>query len=235
MKGGHTGLKVVRQEERCLIAAFEDGAETGEGGRRSHVTRKLATALLAALALFAFQLVHAQTSSAATGLACAQTGMETVASDADDYPPGSTAHFSGTGYAPDCDVQLNVSRPDGVTDTVTATTDLLGNFAADYPLPPPPGVIGPYHLDVLGFAGLTLASMDFTDANNDANIAPGWAPVNTVTTFSSLYRKTAGGTVQHVRITLPVGYTNISVPAMAFSSGTWSAPTINQANRTIDV
>jgi len=64
------------------------------------MTRKLATALLAALALFAFQLVHAQTSSAATGLACAQDGLETVASDAADYPPGSTAHFTGTGLRP---------------------------------------------------------------------------------------------------------------------------------------
>src|SRR4051794_27342690 len=236
MTAGHTRRNVVRQEQRCPIAALEGGTETSEDARRTHLTRKLATALLAALALFAFQLVHAQTSSAATGLlACAQTGMETVASDADDYAPGSTAHFSGTGYAPDCDVQLNVSRPDGVTDTVAATTDLLGNFTADYPLPPPPGVIGPYHLDVLGYGGMTLASMDFTDANNDAHVAPGWAATNSTVTFSTLYRKTTGGTVQHVRVTLPVGYTNISVAAQAFSSGTWGAPAINQTNRTVDV
>src|SRR6476646_700095 len=176
MKAGHTGRNDVRQEQRWQIAALHTPA-----------TRRLATVLFAALALFAFQLVHAQTSSAATGLACPQTGMETVASDAGDYAPGSTAHFSGTGYAPDCDIQLNVSRPDGVTDTVTATTDLLGNFTADYALPPPPGVIGPYHLDVLGYADITLASLDFTDANNDANIAPGWAATNTTTTFNTLY------------------------------------------------
>src|SRR3954454_2100041 len=182
---------------------MQDGAGTTADGAGTHVIRKLATVLFAALALFAFQLVHAQTSSAAAGLACPQTGMETVASDAGDYPPGSTAHFSGTGYGHDCDVQLNVSRPDGVTDTVSATTDLMGNFTADYPLPPPPGVIGPYHLDVLGYAGITLASMDFTDANNDAHVVPGWAPVNTVTTFSSLYRVTTGNNtpIQHVRIT----------------------------------
>src|SRR4051794_1847123 len=223
MKAAHTERDGVRQEQCWQIAAL-----------RTPMTRRLVTVLFAALALFAFQLVHAQTSSAATGLACAQTSLETVASDAADYPPGSTAHFTGTGYAPDCDVQLNVTRPDGATDTVTATTDLLGNFTADYPLPPPPGVIGPYHLDVLGYAGMTLASMDFTDANNDANIAPGWAPTSTVTNFSTLYRKTTGNTVQHVRLTLPTGYSNISVTASAFSSGTWGAPTINQANRTID-
>ena len=55
------------------------------------------------------------------------------------------------------------------------------------------------------------------------------------TTFSTLYRKTTGGTVQHVRITLPVGYTNISVAATAFSSGTWSTPVVNQVTRTVDV
>src|SRR3954470_9435764 len=54
-------------------------------------------------------------------------------------------------------------------------------------------------------------------------------------TFSTLYRKTTGGTVQHVRITLPVGYTNLSVAAAAFSSGTWGTPAVNQATRTVDV
>src|SRR6188472_1889154 len=140
------------------------------------------------------QLALAQSGSAATGDPCPRTGMETVASDAEDYAPGSTAHFSGTGYSADCDVQLNISRPDGVVDSVTTTTDLFGNFTADYPLPPPPGVIGPYHLDVLGYADASLASLDFTDANNDGNIAPEWAPGNTATTFNTLYRVTAGGT-----------------------------------------
>src|SRR6266516_4243589 len=152
MKVAHAGSDSTRRQ-RWLIAALgtpdadseqstvQDGDATAAHGAGAPMMRRLATVLFAALALFAFQLVHAQTSSAATGVACGQTGMETVASDAADYPPGSTAHFPGTGYAPDCDVQLNVSRPDGVTDTLTATTDLLGNFSADYALPPPPGVI----------------------------------------------------------------------------------------------
>src|SRR5712671_2124311 len=89
------GSTLPREEESEMR---QDGADTTAGGAGTHMTRKLATALLAALALFAFQLVHAQTSSAATGLACVQTGLETVASDAADYPPGSTAHFTGTGY-----------------------------------------------------------------------------------------------------------------------------------------
>ena len=70
------------------------------------------------------------------------------------------------------------------------------------------------------------AQTSFTDANNDAHVAPGWAPTNTPTTFSSLYRVTTGATVQHVRIKLPTGYTNISVPATAFSSGTWGTASV---------
>ena len=72
-------------------------------------------------------------------------------------------------------------------------------------------------------------------ANNDAHIAPGWADTGETVTFSTLYRKTTGGTVQHVRITLPEDYSNISVAGTSFSSGTWSAPVVNQTNRTIDV
>src|SRR5689334_23777337 len=46
--------------------------------------------------------------------------------------------------------------------------------------------------------------------NNHSHHPPGRAHFNTETTFSSLYRKTNGGTVQHVRITLPVSYLGIS-------------------------
>src|SRR4051794_28000323 len=228
----------VGMSARREVAAAEVGATDGDpatASRHGRTKRHLLAAAFAAVAFVLVQLTLVQNGSAATGDPCPKTGIETVASDAPDYAPGTTAHFSGTGYTAGCDVQLNISRPDGVVDSMTVTTDLFGNFTADYPLPPPPGVIGPYHLDVVGYAGAVLASMDFTDANNDANVAPGWAATNSTVTFSSLYRKTTGGTVQHVRITLPVGYTNISVPATAFSSGTWSAPTVNQLTRTIDV
>ena len=177
---------VARPEAATGVVPSEDGEPaTATSRRRVH----LLAALLAALSFMFVQLALAQNGSAATGDPCPATGMETVASDAEDYPPGSTAHFSGTGYTADCDVQLNISRPDSVVDTATVTTDLFGNFTYDYPLPPPPGVIGPYHLDVLGYAGATLASMDFTDANNDAHVAPGWAATNTTVTFSTLYRE----------------------------------------------
>ena len=64
-----------------------DGAAT-RGGTRG-LTGRLAIALLAALALFAFQLAHAQSSSAATGVPCPQTGNELVATDQRSYDPGS--------------------------------------------------------------------------------------------------------------------------------------------------
>ncbi|MFL5755293.1 MAG: S8 family serine peptidase, partial [Chloroflexota bacterium] len=109
--------------------------------------------------------------------------------------------------------RLNLARAIGDTGTAAVTPAGAAPVGSGGPL------VGPY----------------VVAANNDANIAPGWAPTNTTMTFSTLYRKTTGGTVQHVRITLPVGYTNISVAAAAFSSGTWSTPVVNQVARTIDV
>jgi len=88
-----------------------DGAAT-RGGTRG-LTGRLAIALLAALALFAFQLAHAQSSSAATGVPCPQTGNELVATDQSVYVPGSLVHMTGMGYAPGCDVVVKVTRPDG--------------------------------------------------------------------------------------------------------------------------
>jgi len=226
-----------------------DGAGTSVGGAAARkgatgMTGRLAVALLVALTLFAFQLSHAQSSSAATGVPCPQTGNEVVATDQRSYEPGSLVHVTGMGYAPNCDVVVKITRPDGSVVTGdgsfapgsdTVTTDLFGGLNYDYLLQSIPPVEGTYVIEVLGLSDTVLARMTFHDANNDANVAPGWAATNSTVTFSSLYRKTTGGTVQHVRITLPVGYSSISVAASAFSSGTWSAPTINQTNRTIDV
>jgi uncharacterized repeat protein (TIGR01451 family) len=64
-------------------------------------------------------------------------------------------------------------------------------------------------------------------ANNDGHVAPQWAPGSATTTFNVLYRVTTGGIVQHVKVTLPVDYTDITPGATAFSSGTWGAPTVS--------
>jgi uncharacterized repeat protein (TIGR01451 family) len=223
----------MRREAAVAVASIDEMGEFSTDGepvtsasrRRIH----LLAALFAALAFVVVQLALAENGSAGTGVLCLKTGMETVATDAADYPPGSTVHITGTGYAPGCDAQISIFRPDTVVETFTATSDLFGNLAYDYLLPGPPGVIGDYGLEVRGYADVLLASMAFTDANNDTHVAPGWAATNSTVTFSSLYRKTTGGTVQHVRITLPVGYTNVSVPATAFSSGTWGTPVIGPA------
>jgi hypothetical protein len=119
-----------------------DGADlTTDGAATRHfcagMTRRLAVALLAALALFAFQLAHAQSSSAATGVPCPQTGNELVATDQRSYDPGSVVHVTGMGYAPGCDVVVKVTRPDGSVVTGdgsfapgsdTVTTDLFGGL-----------------------------------------------------------------------------------------------------------
>ena len=138
-------------------------------------------ALFVVVALgLALQGAFAQSASAETGVPCPQTGLETVATDAPDYPPGSTVHITGTGYAPGCDATVQLSRPDSVVESFTASTDLDGNLAYDYLLPPPPGVIGEYGLDILGLNGV-LASMTFTDANDvrirqqDVSNDPGFA------------------------------------------------------------
>ena len=116
-----------------------DGAATREGTRG--LTGRLAIALLAALALFAFQLAHAQSSSAATGVLCPQTGNELVATDQRSYEPGSLVHVTGMGYAPNCDVVVKITRPDGsvvsgdgsfAPGSDTATTDLFGGLNYDY-------------------------------------------------------------------------------------------------------
>src|SRR5439155_4191167 len=106
--------------------------------------------------------------------------------------------------------RLNIARALADTDTTGVT-----------PVGAPGGgpLVGPY----------------VAAANNDANIAPEWAPGNTTTLFNTLYRVTTGGTVQHVRITLPSGYSNISTGQTAFSSGTWGTPVADQTNRTVDV
>ena len=126
-------------------------------------------ALFVVVALgLALQGALAQSASAETGVPCPQTGMETVATDAPDYPPGSTVYITGTGYAPGCDATVQITRPDSVVESFTATTDLEGNLAYDYLLPPPPGVIGDYGLDILGLNGV-LASMTFTDGGPRVN------------------------------------------------------------------
>ena len=77
--------------ESGLAGAADPSAHTRAAENpATHKTVKLVAGMfLAALALFAFQLVRAQTSSAGIGVACPQTGHELVATDQPSYDPGS--------------------------------------------------------------------------------------------------------------------------------------------------
>jgi hypothetical protein len=81
-------------------------ARDARGTERQNGIRRLGIALLAALALFAFQLVSAHSASADTGIPCPQAGTETVATDSPAYQGGETAHITGSGYSIGCDVTV---------------------------------------------------------------------------------------------------------------------------------
>ncbi|MEK6275737.1 MAG: hypothetical protein AABM30_10405, partial [Actinomycetota bacterium] len=128
--------------------------------------------LLIALA-FILQAAFAQNASAVTGVPCPQTGIETVATDAHAYDPGSLVHMTGSGYAAVCDVVVKVTRPDGSVVTGdgtftpgsdTVTTDFFGNLTYDYQLQSVPAIEGTYEVDVLGMGDAVLAHTSFVDA-----------------------------------------------------------------------
>ena len=144
----------------ALVPAGDAGEVSTDGEPATHGLRKhLLMALLAALAFAFLQLALAQNGSASTGVPCPQTGMETVATDATRYSPGSLVHMSGTGYAAGCDVVVKVTRPDGLVvvgdgsgafGSDTVSTDLFGNFTYEYQLQSMPAIEGTYVVDVLG-------------------------------------------------------------------------------------
>ena len=185
--------------------------------------------LFAALALLgAFRLVHAQTSSAATGVACVQTGFETLTTDRANYNGGDTTHISGTGYSSACDVTVDVTRPDGVVETAIATTDPLGSLAYDYVIPGPPSIQGDYRVDAVGLGDAVLASTTFSDALTvNGDIVPSYVPGAVSTSFRVLFRNVCNRpSTREVDVKLPAGYTSASVDGATFSDGgTWSAVT----------
>ena len=145
-----------------------------------------------------------------------------ISTDKLDYMPGETATISGRGFQPGEIVRLKIHE-DPHTPQKEALT-LPPMLTATSPETIWSGLRSRHEVHRQRKRpdfGLDRAHVVYRREQRCPRRAS-WAPVNTVTTFSTLYRKTTGGTVQHVRITLPVGYTNISVAAMAFSSGTWS-------------
>ena len=133
--------------------------------------------------------------------------METVFTPRDHYQAGETAVIMGTGFGVACEVQVDVLRPDGVTETQIATTDFGGGFSADYQVPPPPGILGQYAVAVRGLGGAVLATTTFEDAPAPQfDIAPSHVPTTGTRVFTAIVRNTANAaadTARCIRITTP--------------------------------
>ncbi len=140
---------------------------------------RLRGALLAALSILALALAAAPAHAQST--TCAQTGQETVATDKADYPPESTVHMSGSGYAANCQVMVEVTRPDGSVvlgdGTGTPGSDFVdtgddGSLSYDYLLQ---RLEGEYTVEVRGEEGTVLARTTFTDAFGISKLRVGTA------------------------------------------------------------
>src|SRR5687767_11633202 len=127
------------------------------------------------------------------GSACAQTGNEAVATDKEDYKPSETVIVTGTGYAPECDVVVKITRPNGTVvvgdgsfapGSDTVATSAAGDLYYEYILN---GVEGEYLIEVLGAGDVVLASMTFTDGITlSIDMVPADAVRNATQTFSLL-------------------------------------------------
>ena len=100
-----------------------------------------------------------------------------ISTDKMDYAPGETATISGRGFQPGEIVRLKIHEDPHTPQErgFDATADADGNFSGEY-------LVQDYDLDmkfIVSARGLTsgwTAHTSFTDANNDAHVAPGWAP-----------------------------------------------------------
>jgi LPXTG-motif cell wall-anchored protein len=110
---------------------------------------------------------------------CATQGTETVATDKSRYAPRSTVRITGDGYSASCDLQLEVTRPNGSVDTAEVHAALAaeepdaasrapapqadssvaaGSFEYDYVLG---NLTGRYRVRVLSASGDAFASTQF--------------------------------------------------------------------------
>jgi hypothetical protein len=145
----------------------------------------------------------------------------TAVTDQDDYAPGSTVVVSGFGFSAECDYELRVVRPDGVVETFAVESDADGNLIHGYTLPPPPGVIGEYRVDVVGPGDQVVASVAFMDAIAFANTGTAMTtsggqatlnipkPTSTAIGDFLLAQVSAGGTDTSQHICAPSGWTSI--------------------------
>ena len=173
---------------RPLVSRDDGEASTTDASTKTITKRrprglKFVPALFVVVALgLALQGAFAQTAAAETGVPCPQTGMETVATDAAGLP--ARLHGPRRPAWATRRPATSPSRSRGPTASSRASRPRptsAGNLEYDYLLPPPPGVIGDYGLDILGLEGV-LASMTFTDAtktwtgatSTEWNLAGNW-------------------------------------------------------------
>src|SRR5205085_1584082 len=222
--------------------AAADTRGDAKGRRLGFVSGRIAGALVLALAVL-LSLAFAQAGRADTGVRCAPTGNEVVATDDTAYSPGSLVHVTGMGYSPGCDIVVKVTRPDGSVITGdgsntagsdTVTTDLFGGFSYDYQLQATPALERTYSVDVLGASDAVLASTTFEDAPKIQFIAAPTPILSSSGRVVALEVTNTGGSafntnhvdnIRCVKATFPAGFLPTSVVGVGTtrSGQSWTA------------
>ena len=91
--------------------------------------------------------------------AVGQAETTIIWTDKPDYSPGETVTISGSGFNPNANIEITITRPDGVVDTGYTTSDASGEFVYYYDLN---GIQGLY--TVTATDGTNEATTTFTDS-----------------------------------------------------------------------
>ena len=86
-------------------------------------------------------------------------GSAVIWTDKPDYAPWETVTISGSGFNPNTNIVLTITRPDLVVDTRSTTSDPSGNFVYYHVLD---GIVGTYV--VTATDGTNSATTTFTEA-----------------------------------------------------------------------
>jgi hypothetical protein len=87
-------------------------------------------------------------------------GSAAVWTDKSNYGYWETVTISGSGFNPNTNIVINITRPDSVVDTRSSVSDISGNFVYNYVLD---GILGTY--TVAASDGINSATATFTEAN----------------------------------------------------------------------
>jgi MBG domain-containing protein/Big-like domain-containing protein len=133
-----------------------------ESIRASFINRSLIALIATAAALWLLATLSGVPviASAHAGVPCPPTYAETGAADDVHYAFGETAQITGAGFAPSCDVSVQITRPDGQVEVGAVTTDATGSFAFSYALQ---SLAGDYVVSFLGQDGAELMGIGFSN------------------------------------------------------------------------